>query len=129
MFDKIKNEKLFKQINSVMELTKSQKKIARELISTGLQRECKTFLEKIETFMQNPRYKADNPHEVYLKLYKKVAAFDKHIARRYNGMIGSRYYITVLSLFVDKVLSLEDIAAFDEETQNGLIKLAKTFEE
>ena len=112
-----------------MELQKSQKKIARELITTGLQRECKAFLEKIETFTHNPRYKADNPHEVYLKLYKKVAAFDKHIARRYNDMRGSRYYLTVLSLFYDDVLTLEDIAAFDDEVRNALMKSVKVFDE
>ena len=36
-----------------MELLKSRKKIARELISTGLHDECKIFLKKIETFTQN----------------------------------------------------------------------------
>ena len=110
-----------------MELTKSQKKIARELISTGLRRECKTFLKKIETFMHNSRYQTDNPHEVYLKLYKKVESFDKHIALRYNGLGGSRYYMTVLTLFYDKILTLEDIP--DEELRNQLIMSVKALDE
>ena len=59
----------------------------------------------------------------------KIETFDKHIARRYDNLGGSKHYITVLSLFYDKVLSMEDIAAFDEEMQNALIKSAKMLDE
>ncbi|MEE1345406.1 MAG: hypothetical protein U0K49_11510 [Segatella copri] len=49
------------------------------------------------------------------KLYDKVYQFDKHIARRYDGMSGGRYYITVCYLYYDGVLTDEDIREFDDE--------------
>jgi len=105
----------------MIELSKSQKKIARQLIDIGLQRECKTFTEKIARLTGSPKWETENPHELYLKLYKKVVYFNKHIARRYDGMTGSRYYITVLGLFMDGVLTTDDIAPFDVEMQERLI--------
>ena len=63
-------------------LSKSQKRIARELIESSLQKECAKFLDKIEKFVSNRNNKT--PHEAYLALYKKVKSFDKHIAKRYN---------------------------------------------
>ena len=112
----------------MIELSKSQKKIARQLIDVGLQRECKTFTEKIARFIGSPKWETENPHELYLQLYKKVVSFDKHIARRYNGLTGSHYFITVLGLFMDGVLTTDDIASFDIEIQERLIKLSQSYE-
>ncbi|GHT78504.1 hypothetical protein FACS189464_2050 [Bacteroidia bacterium] len=105
-----------------VDFTKSQQRIARTLIETGLQRECENFIKKIGTFTQSANYQFGDPHKVYLELYKKVNSFDKHIARRYNDMRNSILYMTVLTLFYEKVLLPEDIAAFDKEVQNALIK-------
>jgi hypothetical protein len=55
----------------MMELSKSQKKIARELIQLGLQRECKSFTDRITKFTNSAEWKSGDPHELYLKLYKK----------------------------------------------------------
>lgn len=35
----------------MIELTKSQKKIARQLINLALQRECEDFLNKVQSFL------------------------------------------------------------------------------
>jgi len=107
----------------MIELTKNQKKVARQLIDIGLHRECKSFTEKIAKFTRSPEWETANPHELYLKLYKKVVVFDKHIADRYDGLSGSRYFITVLGLFRDGVLTIEDIELFDAEIQDLLFKL------
>ncbi|MCL2073124.1 MAG: hypothetical protein FWH18_04330 [Marinilabiliaceae bacterium] len=72
-----------------MELTKSQKRIARELIDIGLQRECKSFGLKIAKFTNSSDWDA-KPHDIYLKLFEKVVSFDKHISRRYDFLGGSR---------------------------------------
>ena len=112
----------------MIELTKSQKKIARELIDLGLQRECKAFTEKISRFTSSPEWKTGNSHENYLKLYKKVTSFDKQIARRYDNLTGSHYFMTVWGLFYDEVLTIEDISRFDIEVQNELLRLKSAYE-
>ena len=106
----------------MIELTKSQKKTARKLINLGLQRECAKFMQSTKDFM-NKNASAEDAHDAYLKLYDKVYQFDKHIARRYDGMSGGRYYITVCYLYYDGVLTDEDIREFDDELYNSLKEL------
>ena len=110
----------------MIELTKSQKKVARELIDLGLHRECKSFGMKIAKFANSSDWET-KPHELYLKLYKKVVSFDKNIARRYDGMTGSRYFNTVWGLFYDGILTEEDIDRFDDEVKNRLLGLKNNF--
>lgn len=103
----------------MIELTKSQKKTARKLINLGLQRECAKFMQSTKDFM-NKNASAEDAHDAYLKLYDKVYQFDKHIARRYDGISAGQYYITVYSLYFDGVLRDEDIREFDDEIYNKL---------
>jgi len=112
----------------MIELTKSQKKVARELIDLGLQHECKSFTDKITKFTNSAEWKTGDSHELYIKLYKKVTSFDKHIAKRYDGLTGSRYLMTVYGLFYDEVLTSEDIARFDIEVQNELLRMKNIFD-
>ena len=111
----------------MIELTKSQKKTARKLINLGLQRECAKFMQSTKDFM-NKNASAEDAHDAYLKLYDKVYQFDKHIARRYDGMSGGRYYITVCYLYYDGVLTDEDIREFDDELYNSLKEAKKSFQ-
>ena len=106
-----------------IELSKSQKKIARELIDSSLQKECALFLEKIEQSASNQNKKS--PHEDYLALYKKVNAFDKHIAKRYDDLRGSNYFIIIVGLFLDEVLTMEDLNLFDEDMRGKILNAAK----
>ena len=107
----------------MIELTKKQKKIARELIDLGLQRECQSFKKEIEQFTGSSKWKTGNPKELYHKLYEIVTIFDKHIARRYNDLSGSHYFNTVLGLFYNEILKPEDIARFDIDVQNELLEI------
>jgi hypothetical protein len=107
----------------MIELSKSQKKIAHELIQLGLQRECKSFTDEITKFTNSLEWKTGGPHELYLELYKKVTSFDKQIARRYDNLGGSRYFITVWGLFLDGILTLEDISRFDTKVQEELLRM------
>ena len=106
-------------------LSKNQKKIAKELIDSSLQKECAQFLDKIEQFVSNRNNK--RPHEAYLELYKKVKSFDKHIAERYDDIKGESYFIVILGLFIDKTLTMEDLSHFDEVIQEKILNAAKLF--
>jgi len=111
------------------ELSKSQKKIARELIQKSLQIECSMFLERMEQFINNRQEEEKSPHESYLELYKKVKEFDKQIMRRYDGMRGSRYYMTIVGLLHDEILTNEDLSLFNEEVQKELLDSLKVWSE
>jgi hypothetical protein len=107
------------------ELSKSQKKIARQLIDKGLQTECGECLKNVETFLDGRKTSLLSNYETYMKLYQIIEKFDKHLARRYDGLTGSRYFTTVLDLYRDDVITDEDLEAFDEEVRNRLIALKK----
>lgn len=110
----------------MVELTKGQKKVARMLINKALLRECENFLLQTKRMLNNPK-EGKNSHENYLQLFDRVHKFDKHIARTYDGMTGSRYFITVYNLYWDDVLTDEDISLFDEELKDRLIVLKERF--
>lgn len=103
----------------MVELDKSQKKIARTLISRALERECCTFLAKLKRLLQDE--KAQSCHEKYLEIYKSIQTFDKDISRQYDGLNGSRYALTVFSLFYNGILTEKDLSEFDDRTRGSVL--------
>lgn len=111
-----------------VELSKSQKKLARELIDTALQRECDRFLEETKTFIANRAQGNKKPHEAYLKLYKSVEAFDERIEKTYDDLRGSKYFMIIIGLVLDKVLTPDDVNRFDEELKAKLAYAIRIWE-
>lgn len=103
----------------MVELDKSQKKIARTLISRALERECCTFLAKLKRLLQDE--KAQSCHEKYLEIYKSIQTFDKDISRQYDGLNGSRYALTVFSLFYNGITE-KDLSEFDDRTREAFLE-------
>ena len=95
----------------MVELDKSQKKIARTLISRALERECCTFLAKLKRLLQDE--KAQSCHEKYLEIYKSIQTF---------GLNGSRYALTVFSLFYNGILTEKDLSEFDDRTREAFLE-------
>ena len=100
-----------------MELSKKDKKVAREVIDKGLQREFENGLGKTEELLQIWRKGLKNNNETYHAVYKHIRGFDKHIALRYDNITGSRYLLTITGQLLDGVLHNEDLVDFSEEVQ------------
>lgn len=113
----------------MIELSKSQKKIAREVIHEGLNIECKTFLDKTDKWMKEPYQPEDTPHSKYLKLFEEVEKFDEQIAFRYDRLSSSKYLITVACLIFEKTLPEETVMRFSEEVQREIYKLINIYKE
>ncbi|MDH6535439.1 hypothetical protein M2101_002122 [Parabacteroides sp. PM5-20] len=56
-----------------------------------------------------------------MNLYKKIKSFDKHIAKRYNDLRGSTYYMVLVGLLLDEIITPEDLNRFDEEMTERLL--------
>jgi len=108
-----------------MELSKKDKKAAREVIEKGLQREFENGLSKTDSILESWRRKEKENKETYHQLYKHIVNFDKHIARRYDGITGSRYLLTITSQMLDNVIHEEDLVDFSEEVRLYLIRTKK----
>ncbi len=63
----------------MLELSKSQKKIARELIQKALQTDCKNCLDEVDSLLKKGKGTSFTPHETYLKLYDHIHKFDKYL--------------------------------------------------
>ena len=112
-----------------IELNKKEKKLARELIQKSLQIECAMFIEETEALIDKHKREGKTSHEIYLKLYEKTQTFDKHIARRYDYLRGSTYFLVLLGLVNDKILSQEDINRFDEDVRRELLNTSESWDD
>ena len=100
------------------ELSKREKKIAKACIDKGLEAEFKEGLENFHTIMQDWRAgKFASNKEAYHYLFKAVDEKDNAIARRYDGLSGSHWLITVVELFREGHISDDDIKDFSDETK------------
>jgi hypothetical protein len=106
-----------------MELSKADKKVAREVIEKGLQNEFKINLEKFSRVLKDWESNPVDNREIYYKLYKKVIKFDKHLEHRYEGITGSKYLFIVAAQLVDGVISKEDLEPFSEEVKQKIDRI------
>lgn len=100
------------------ELSKSEKKVARAAIDKGLEAEFKEGMEKFEAILKDWRAgKFASNKEAYHKLFKAVDGKDGAIGRRYDGLTGGRYLITVAGIYKDGYIGEADIEGFSEQTK------------
>jgi len=89
-----------------MDLSKSDKKIARELIDRGLEIEFKEGMAKFAGIVGAWQSGKTETRDSYYQLYKSVREFDKHIGQRYDAMRASDYFWVVIQLFKEKKTQL-----------------------
>ncbi|MCW3127429.1 MAG: hypothetical protein JWO03_3087 [Bacteroidetes bacterium] len=111
------------------ELTKPEKKLARELVNKGLQQKYQNAIKELSQLIDEWKDEKLDNRGAYLKLYKAFSEHDKHIASRYDDMKGSKYFSTVASLLADELITQKDILGFNEENRNYLNRYAALINE
>lgn len=112
-----------------MDLPKKDKKVARDLIEKGLQKEFTNGLNSFHEILDDWKKGKSNNDDAYHKLYGSIKNFNKHIAQRYDAVTGSRYLAVVKVLLHDNLLSPVDLKAFSSETQKELERFLKIISE
>jgi hypothetical protein len=107
-----------------MELSKKDKKTARGLIEVGLQKEFAKGLFDADSILTEWKNKVIDNREAYHSLYKQITGFDKHIARRYDDMTGSKYLFVIAAQLRDGIISENDLNEFSPEVKQAVIKIA-----
>lgn len=107
------------------ELTKREKKLARELIEKGLLEEFKRGLTSFDAILQQWKTEGGDIKQHYCKIFSAVKDFDKHIARRYDGMRGSRYLDTVAYQLIDELYDVSEIDGFSPEAKDTILRMAR----
>ena len=101
----------------MIELSKSNRRIAREILDKGLQNEFASGLRDFEKIIAEKDIKGQSPQETYQALYRKVKNFDKHIASRYDYMKGSNYVLIIACQLIDGYITETDIEPLAEEVK------------
>jgi len=104
-----------------LDLTKSQKKLVRQLIEIGLNREFEAGVGKIDRIIQKWKIGEKPANETYYNVFKTLGKFDKHIGHRYDGMSGSNYMQVLAAQLADGVISANDLSVLDQDLQDKVI--------
>ncbi len=112
-----------------MELSKKDKKAAREVIEIGLQSDFENGLLKVENILKAWRNVEKDNRDAYQALYKQVTNTDKYIAHRYDGITGSHYLTTVIGLLMDKVIVEDDLKDLSEEVKTYIMNTVRNLHE
>jgi hypothetical protein len=109
------------------EFSKPEKKIVRQVIETGLQRDFEACILDIDQIIQQWKSKKLDNREAYHKIFGKVKSNDKYIARMYDDLRGSKYMMILQWLLANKTISEADLGGFSETTRNTIIEIRQTF--
>ena len=107
-----------------LELTKSQKRIARQIIETGLQCEYEAGIKKLDKIISGWKRRETDNRDTYMKLYKSLTNHDKHIARRYNRITGSWYLHIIAAQMADEVIAIEELNDLPEDIRQKIYLLS-----
>ncbi|MGD0591634.1 MAG: hypothetical protein ABSA44_12695 [Bacteroidota bacterium] len=109
----------------MVELTKSQKKKVRELIEKGITRDFLDGVKRIKSISDSFVEGSSDPKEYYHKLFSTMMNKNEVIAKRYDDLRGSNYFIRLVMLLEDGVISREEIQGLDDELKAKLSFLSK----
>lgn len=110
-----------------MELSKKDKKTAREIIDSGLLREFANGLSEADKIIEKWKNKQKDNREAYYSLYSHIKKFDKHIAQRYDRVTGSTYLFVIAGQLYDGIISDDDLENFSEEAKQAVKRIAGIF--
>jgi hypothetical protein len=103
-----------------MELSKSDKKIARILMDKGILKEIEKCNTSILDILSDWKNNNTETRETYGKVYETVKRNDKYIASNYDGISGIHYFDTVLNMYRKGLITQEDINPFSETVRERL---------
>jgi hypothetical protein len=108
-------------------LTKSEKKVARQIIEKGLQKEFADSIISLQEIIAAWHLKKTDNRETYHKLYQTIIEIDKHIANRYDNMSGSKYLRIILDQLIDGIITESDLQDFSEVIRKYLSNTAALY--
>ena len=105
-----------------MNQPKKDKKILRQAIEIGLQKDYVEAIIALSTIIDNWKEKKMDNRDTYQSLYRTLREHDKYIARRYNDITGSHYLSAACGLFADKKITETDFEGLSDEAMNVMLR-------
>ena len=101
-----------------MELSKADKKTAREIIEKGLQQEFANGLDRSYQILADWKAGNKNNRDAYHELYGHIRDYDKHIARRYDNMSGSKYLFIIAGQIIDEAVDESELQKLSPDARD-----------
>jgi hypothetical protein len=111
------------------EFSKLEKKIVRQVIETGLQRDFESCILDIDEVIHQWKSKKLDNRVAYHEIFSKVKANDKYIARMYNDLRGSTYMLVLQGLLANKTISEVDLSGFSAATRKAILEIRRVLED
>lgn len=80
---------------------------------------------KFDVVLQNWRNEGDNHQDNYYKIFTAVHDFDKLIARRYDGMTGSKFLLVLAGQVVDKLIEEDELQPLSENVKDFILRIVR----
>jgi hypothetical protein len=112
----------------MIELSKPDRRAAREIIEKGLQQEFSKGLEMAYQILSDWKAGKKNNRDTYQALYGHIQDYDKHIARRYDNMKGSTYLFIIAGQIIDEAVDESEIQKLSSDARefvNRILSLNK----
>jgi hypothetical protein len=112
----------------MIELSKADKRAALEIIEKGLQVEFAQGLNKSFQILEDWKAKKKCNKDAYQELYGHIRDYDKHIARRYDNMTGSKYLFIIAGQIIDEAVDESEIQKLSPDARefvNRILSLNK----
>jgi hypothetical protein len=106
------------------ELSKSDKRNAREIIKKGMHEEFRRGMESFYKLLTTWRETKNEDQVHYGELYGAVKDFDKQIARRYDGLRNSTLLDVLSAQLNDGLIEKADLELLSTETKERVIRWA-----
>lgn len=103
-----------------MELSKSDKKNARDLIRKGMMVQFERGLHRADAILNDWKQGKGNHQEAYHALYKHIVDFDKGIAARYDNMPNHSLLFVLVQQVQEGLVPRQELAVFPEEVQTWM---------
>jgi hypothetical protein len=109
--------KMWIKLKAMQELTKKEKKIARDIFSLAIEKEFETASQNSEIIMA--KWKSGNAkgREVFHETRSYLNDFLKHLERRYDNLRVASYLMTLAGILKDGYITEEDIKDFSHEAK------------
>ena len=98
-----------------LELTKPEKKIARQIIEKGLQKEYVDGILKLDNIISRWKVNQLNNRDAWMELYESLTKQDKHISGRYDYLSGSKYLHVIAAQLADRIIDQDDLLSFNDQ--------------
>ena len=108
-----------------MELSKKEKKIARDLISKGQQEDLKRGLLEFDAILQKWKDEAGHNGDCFYTLYESIRDYRKWIALRYDRVSGSHYVDTLIYQLFNNLYPASEIDEFRPEIKDYILLRVK----